>query len=81
MTSPHMTDITSRLHQIITARYGRSEEKLMASGLVDSLRAVELALTLEKEFGLPADSFALSDMATITALSQRILKAQGLPRK
>jgi acyl carrier protein len=47
----------------------------MASGLVDSLRAVELALALEKEFQLQPDSFALKDMRTMTSLSRRIATA------
>ncbi|PTL78925.1 hypothetical protein DAT35_35440 [Vitiosangium sp. GDMCC 1.1324] len=75
------TDIASQLRQIITARYGRAEEELMASGLIDSLRAVELALVLAKEFNLEADGFALKDMKTITSLSQRILSALGSPGK
>jgi acyl carrier protein len=76
-----VTEIASRLRQIIQARYGRAEEELMASGLIDSLRAVELALVLAKEFNLEADSFALRDMKTITSLSQRILSAQGSPEQ
>ncbi|HYO55263.1 acyl carrier protein [Archangium sp.] len=76
-----VTDIASRLRQLITTKYGRAEEELMTSGLIDSLRAVELALALEKEFGLAADSFALSDMKTITSLSQRIFSAQGPHQK
>jgi acyl carrier protein len=61
-----------RVAKIIEGKYGRVEEELMASGLVDSLRAVELALALEKEFQLPPDSFALKDMRTMTLLSRRI---------
>ncbi len=77
MIQTPVTDVASRLRQLIKAKYGRAEEELITSGLIDSLRAVELALALEKEFGLSADSFALKDMMTITSLSQRILGAQG----
>lgn len=73
-------DVAARIRQFILSRYGRVDERLMASGLIDSLRAVELAIALEQEFGLPADSFVLSDMATITALSARILSVQGGPQ-
>ena len=67
-----VVDIASRVRQVIKSRYGRVDEQLMATGIIDSLRAVDLALVLEKEFGLQADSFALSDMKTITSLSKRI---------
>jgi acyl carrier protein len=81
VTHTPTADIAARLRQLIKAKYGRVEEELMASGLIDSLRAVELALILAKEFNLEADSFALRDMKTITSLSQRIFSAQGAPEK
>lgn len=71
------TKVRDRIREIVTAKYGRVEERLLASGLLDSLSAVELALELEKEFDLEADSFGLSDMVSITALSERILQARG----
>jgi acyl carrier protein len=67
--------IRFRVAKIIERKYGRVEEELMASGLVDSLRTVELALALEEEFQLPPDSFALKDMRTMTSLSRRIATA------
>jgi acyl carrier protein len=66
-------DVRQRILQIVAAKYGRAEENLMASGLVDSLRAVELAMLLEKEFSLDADTFALSDMKTVSSISKRVL--------
>lgn len=69
--------VRNRLFEIITKRHGRVEENLITSGILDSLRAVELAIALEQEFRLEADSFALSDMATVTALTERILKARN----
>ena len=68
-------EVRLRVAKIIAGKYGRVEEELMASGLVDSLRAVELALALEKEFQLQPDSFALKDMRTMTSLSRRIATA------
>jgi acyl carrier protein len=66
-------DVRQRILQIVAAKYGRAEENLMASGLVDSLRAVELAMLLEKEFALDADTFTLSDMKTVSSISKRVL--------
>jgi acyl carrier protein len=72
------TDITQRVNEIVRARYGRTEENLMASGLVDSLRAVELAMLLEKAFGLEADTFSLSDLKTVSAITRRV---RAVPRR
>jgi acyl carrier protein len=71
------TDIRSRLLVIVTKQYGRAEEDLMAGGVIDSLRAIDLALKLEQEFDLPANSFLLTDMRTITTLTQRIAAVRG----
>jgi len=71
-----LTDIRARVSAIVTQRYGRSDERLMATGIIDSLSAVDLAITLEQEFRLDADSFALSDMATVTSVSERIARAR-----
>ena len=72
-------DIRSRLLVIVTEQYGRAEEELIASGLIDSLHAIDLALKLEKQFDLPPNSFLLTDMRSITALTQRIAAARGNP--
>lgn len=73
------TGIADRLEQIIEARFGRVEEELMTSGLVDSMQVVELALILEEAFGLPPDGFSLEDMRTLTSLRRRIDVMRGLP--
>jgi acyl carrier protein len=73
------TDIRDRLLVIVTEQYGRAEEDLMASGLIDSLRAIDLALKLEQAFDLPANSFLLTDMRSLTTLTQRIAAARGNP--
>lgn len=70
--------VRQRITEILGKRYGRADEELMASGLIDSLRAVQLALELETTFELEPDSFALSDMKTITAVAQRIVAARVL---
>jgi acyl carrier protein len=65
-------DVAARLHEVIVKRFGRVEEELMTSGIVDSMQVVELALMLEESFGLPPDSFTLEDMRTVTSLRRRI---------
>jgi acyl carrier protein len=72
-------DIRSRLLVIVSEQYGRAEEELIASGLIDSLHAIALALKLEREFDLPPNSFLLTDMRSITALTLRIAAARGNP--
>lgn len=69
-------DVRNQILAVVREKYGRAEEELMASGIIDSLRAVELAMALEEEFDLPADSFTLRDMMTVTSLSERILAAR-----
>lgn len=69
-----VTTIKTRIHEIVNDKFGRVEEELMAAGIIDSLRAIQLAMALEKEFALEADSFELSDMRTISSISERILK-------
>lgn len=64
--------IKERVRQIVKEKFGRVEENLTASGIVDSLRAVQLAIALEQAFMLEADSFELSDMTSIDALSKKI---------
>ena len=72
-----LEDIKNRLIVIIQKKYGRAEENLMSTGLVDSLGAVELTIILEKEFALPVNSFSLLHMRTISLLSERILEIKN----
>jgi acyl carrier protein len=72
-----LEDIKNRLIVIIQKKYGRVEENLMSTGLVDSLGAVELTIILEKEFSLPVNSFSLLHMRTISLLSERILEVKN----
>ncbi len=74
-----LMDIRRRVLDLVTRRYGRAQEELVKSGVVDSLTAVELAIALEQEFCLEPDSFGLSDMATLTSVSQRILSLLRCP--
>ncbi len=69
-----MTDksVKAVVSNLIKAKYGRVEEELMATGVIDSLRAVELSILLEKEFSLPRDSFMLSDMRFLSSIIKKI---------
>ncbi len=69
-------DIRRQVIAVVENTYGQVEEKLIASGIVDSLRAVQLAITLEKQFQLEPDSFSLRDMQTLTSLTARVVAAR-----
>jgi acyl carrier protein len=64
--------VRDRVVDILVLSLGRAEEELVASGLVDSLRAISLALMLEKEFGISLDEMTLEDMTTLSSLSDRL---------
>lgn len=68
---PNDEALRSRVVTIVAGKYGRSDEELMASGIIDSLSAIDLALTLERELGLDADSFDLDDMRSISSIVRR----------
>jgi len=64
--------LRERIASIVKNKFGRIEEDLLASGLLDSMQAVQLALILEKEFSLPLDTFDLKDMSTLSSLVEKI---------
>ena len=68
---PNDEALRARVVTIVTGKYGRSDEELMASGIIDSLSAIDLALTLERELDLQADSFDLADMRSISSIVRR----------
>lgn len=72
-------NIEERVRRIVLAKHGRVEEELTASGIVDSLAAIDLAIELEKEFELAPDSFALADFVTVTRLAGRIRELRDAP--
>ena len=74
-------DVRPRIREIIAEKCGRVDEALMTGGILDSVSAVELAMTLEEEFAREPDSFALSDFATLTTLSKRVLALRGAPER
>lgn len=66
--------IRARVEGLIQKKFGRIEEELVGSGLLDSLRTIELALLLESEFSVPVESIALDDVVTVTRLVERLLE-------
>ena len=68
--------IKDQLKELVQSKYGRCDEMLMESGILDSLKAVELAIEVGILFGADTNEIKLKDMATLTSLSEAIYKAQ-----
>ena len=62
-----------RVIELVRARYGRVDERLIASGILDSLGAVDFAVRLEREFSLQSGAFFLEHLSTVDALVRRIV--------
>lgn len=71
--------IRARVEEIVRARFGRVEEELIRSGILDSLRTIELALDLEAEFGIGVMSLTIQDTATLTTLTRRLVAMGAKP--
>jgi acyl carrier protein len=65
--------VRARIEKLVRSRFGRVEEDLVRSGILDSLRTIELALALEVEFGIGLMQLTLKDIATLTTLTRRIV--------
>lgn len=64
--------IRERIERIVIGEFGRADEELAASGILDSLKSVSLALLLEREFDSPLRDISVADMATMSQLCQKI---------
>jgi acyl carrier protein len=64
--------VRRRVETVIEAELGRTEEELFSTGLVDSVKAINLLMCLEDEFGFSLEDLSLSDMETISCLSRKI---------
>lgn len=64
--------VQHRITEIVLARLGAVEEELVATGLLDSVKAISLALALEEEFGLPLEEMSLDDMVTLSSLMRKV---------
>ena len=65
-------EIRESVSQHVKEKYGRVDEQLISNGIVDSMGAVELAFALGKKYGIKAEQFGLSDMGTLTSISNKI---------
>jgi acyl carrier protein len=64
--------VQNRVTEIVLARLGSVEEELVATGLLDSVKAISLALALEEEFVLPLEEMSLDDMVTLSSLTRKV---------
>jgi acyl carrier protein len=57
--------IQQRVRAVIVTKFGRLEDDLNASGLVDSLGAMELLFLLQDEFRIRLGDVTLKDLSTV----------------
>jgi acyl carrier protein len=69
--------IQERVEAVIRGKFGRVETELAASGLVDSLRAMELLVSLQDEFRLELPNVTIQDLATVPRIVALIEAASG----
>jgi acyl carrier protein len=67
--------LRERVEALIIRVFGRFEERLFESGLIDSLRAIELGAMLEAEFGVPISELSVHDLASVTTIVAKLSDA------
>jgi acyl carrier protein len=75
-----MEAVRERIAHVLISRLGGVEEELVGTGLLDSLKAISLALTLEKEFGVSLEDISVDDMVTLSSLTRKIHSLLGQPQ-
>lgn len=70
--SPGADALRERVEAIVSKAFGRVEEQLFDSGLLDSLRAIEFGMMLEAEFGVPISELCLDDLASVTSIVKKL---------
>lgn len=75
--NPAAANIRQQLSDLVHDKYGQCDELLMESGVLDSLKAVELAIEVGTIFDIETKQLKLNDMATLTSLTQAILSIQN----
>lgn len=60
--------IQAAIHRVC----GSVEEELLASGFLDSVRAMEVVAAIQKDLGISLSDMELSDAATVTTLVQAV---------
>jgi acyl carrier protein len=64
--------VRGRVAAVVMQCLGTVEDSLTENGLIDSVKAINLALNLEEEFGISLEDVSLADMTTVLKLSQKI---------
>lgn len=66
-------EIAEQVRALLASELGEPvEDQLLAGGVIDSLRSVDLALSIEEKFALGPGELAMDDLATISVLAKRI---------
>lgn len=68
--------VKKQLKELVQNKYGQCDERLMESGVLDSLKAVELAIEVGTLFDIDTNELKLKDMATLTSLARAIVSRQ-----
>ena len=76
MSDPGTPEVRARVEALILARFGRVEADLMASGIIDSVSAMELLLLLQDEFGLRLTGVTVTDLSTVPRIVTVVEAAQ-----
>ncbi|MEO8700887.1 MAG: acyl carrier protein [Kofleriaceae bacterium] len=65
-------ELRARVEGIVTQAFGRTEENLFSSGVLDSLRAIELGMLLEEEFAIPISDLDIQDLSSISNIVTKL---------
>jgi extradiol dioxygenase family protein len=76
---PSCEVIRPRVEAAIHRVCGRVDEQLEATGLLDSLRAMELVATLQQELGVVLREVTLADLRTVTRIVHVVDRAMQPP--
>jgi acyl carrier protein len=61
-------EIRTRVEALILGKFGRVESDLTASGIIDSVSAMELLLLLQDEFGVQLSGVTVTDLSTVPSI-------------
>jgi acyl carrier protein len=66
--NPRAETIQQRVEAVIVGKFGHLEDDLNASGLVDSLGAIELLCLLQDEFRIKLGDVTLKDLSSVARI-------------
>jgi acyl carrier protein len=79
LPDPAMETIQQRVEAVILGKFGRVEADLSASGIVDSLGAMELLVLLQDEFRIRLADVTVKDLSTVARIVSLIEAATVRP--